>query len=440
MIEEYKREQNELAKYTMRNYWFKGFKDNSLKCELYLSAKCNQCCKYCYLARYGDKLYPIEVDDETVTKNAKMIIDYFIEQGAPPSFDIFSGEATVRKMFYDVAGYIIDEYSSHGISRSITVPTNFTFLLNDNLTKKMETLIQDSAKKGVRLGLSASIDGKYLDHTNRPMIGKELRDDEFYEKAFAFATKHGFGFHPMIYSEGIERWRENFLWFMYNFKRYNIPPHALYLLEVRNPEWSPAQIREFGKFLEWLVEWTFNNIANRDKEDFVEFIYRYKGFNILHSPFVYTNKGILCSIQHMLCVRVGDLSVFPCHRLSYNHFRICRFTVDNDKIVDAEADNVEIGIAIWSCHADNFPYCDTCPIALICTHGCLGAQYETTGDLFTPIPTVCALELQKVLSLIKAYKKLKVYDELYNKCHKKIRPSLDWVECLLEEGERIWKR
>jgi len=42
----------------------------------------------------------------------------------------------------------------------------------------------------------------------------------------------------MIYSNMIEYWSDNFLWFMRNYVKYGIPLNNLYLLEIRNVEWS----------------------------------------------------------------------------------------------------------------------------------------------------------------------------------------------------------
>jgi hypothetical protein len=40
-----------------------------------------------------------------------------------------------------------------------------------------------------------------------------IRDDAYYDKCFDFVKNNGGGFHPMIYSKNIEKWKDNFLWF-----------------------------------------------------------------------------------------------------------------------------------------------------------------------------------------------------------------------------------
>jgi len=437
-VKKYKQEQDELLKAILQHYWLPGFKKGEFKVELFLDKTCNLACKYCYLHRYGDKLYPFKVPDSKIVENAKMLVDWLIEQRAPPSFDIFSGEATIRPMFYKISDYIIERYHEEGITgRRIVVPTNYTFLLSDKLTRKMEELLAKSRRLGVPVSLSASVDGKYMEQ-NRPFAGnvkKDPRDDKFYDKMFRFNAKWGFGFHPMVYSEGIERWKDNFLWFIENMRKYNIPPDRLFLLEVRNAEWTQEQIKKFGEFVEWLTEWTFKNIAHGDPIKYLQFVREGGGFNLLRSVYSYTHKGITCSIQTMMYVRVGDLTIVPCHRTSYDVFVVGRFIVDEEKkkIVDVEALNVETYLAVITGHADTYPYCVECPIKAVCTHGCLGAQYETTGDLFTPIPTVCELEMTKIIYGVKALKKLGLFNHVYANSHPEVRPALEWAERMVED-------
>lgn len=58
----------------------------------------------------------------------------------------------------------------------------------------------------------------------------------------------------MVYSNGIEYWVDNFMWFIKMFLKYNIvkledlkflPRFPIYLLEVRNPEWKRKHMIEF---------------------------------------------------------------------------------------------------------------------------------------------------------------------------------------------------
>jgi len=42
----------------------------------------------------------------------------------------------------------------------------------------------------------------------------------------------------------------------------------------------------------------------------------------------------------------------------------------------------------------------------------LGSQYEETGDLFTPIPTVCRMYHVKVKTMIECFRDLGVYERI----------------------------
>lgn len=56
--------------------------------------------------------------------------------------------------------------------------------------------------------------------------------------------------------------------------------------------------------------------------------------------------------------------------------------------------------------------CDTCIFNEYCLKGCFGAQYETLGDPFIPIPGVCNFFKQKSSFLLDYYTKLGVIDYL----------------------------
>ncbi len=386
--------------------------------ELMLDTRCTLACRYCYYnnPKHDKYLYPVKLKNpEEYVKNAKMLFEWlYYEKGVvPKGIDIFGGEVTVKSEFYGILDAIEEVFGDRAKEISVVVPSNYSFLLSEYWTDKMEEYLK---KSRVRLALSASIDGKYLETINRPLISnpeKDPRDDNWYDTLFEFNKKYGFGFHPMIYANGIGLWKKNFLWFQNMFDKHGIPWWSIYLLEVRNPEWTREQIREFGDFIDFLVKWTFKNRLGENVRKYVNFTFKLRGYNILN-PFSSTGRGLGCSIQAMLYVRLSDLAIVPCHRTSYDEFVYGYFKTENDKIVGVEAKNIELLNAVYSFVAENQPYCEQCVIKEVCSHGCLGAQYEFTGDLFTPIPTVCALEHEKIRRIIKATKDIGVYDDIVN--------------------------
>jgi radical SAM protein with 4Fe4S-binding SPASM domain len=297
--------------------------------------------------------------------------------------------------------------------KSIMVPTNYTFILKDELIEYAEDIISKFSDIGIRVDLSASFDGKFLDSSNRPLKTvinsngkiKEPRDDQYYNKVFEFSRRHNFGFHPMVYSNKIEEWKDNFLWFQKKLKEHDMDWKNIYLLEVRNAEWTSQQIIEFGKFMKFLIYYAWEKVGENEL-DYKNFLFEGRGFNILSGPLSRIGRGLGCSIQSSFYVRLGDLTVNPCHRTMYPGFEYFKFKTMDDRIVGIESVNPELMTTIYSTDFSNQPYCEQCGINNICTKGCLGAQYEVTGDLFTPIPTVCELEHVKILSMIEAYQEI----------------------------------
>lgn len=398
------------------------YADNFSRMEIELVPMCNLGCKYCYYHRYGRDLYPVEIrNPDTILANLRTLLRWLIENRFTPQIDLFSGELLSQKIGYEALNIMADFWEQVPLElrpNHVCIPTNYTFLLDEKLTARVEEFIERFQKLGIRLFLSASVDGKYQE-TNRPFITRatgpflvgaeketEPRDDEYYDRMFAFNAKYGFGFHPMVYSQGIDRWIDNFLWFQENFRKYKISPNSVYLLEVRNEEWTPEQCAELTRFVEFLILWTWNNVAGRNRERMFDFITRGRGYNMLSSFVSTVGRGLGCSLQSMLYVRLGDLAIVPCHRTSYQGMEIGWFKKEGDRITGIEAGNVEFGIGEITFEGKTAPMCEACLLREFCSQGCLGSQYESTGDFLAPIPSVCQMEHAKWLGFVRGFQKV----------------------------------
>jgi radical SAM protein with 4Fe4S-binding SPASM domain len=334
-----------------------------------------------------------------------MLLGWLHENNYQPKMEIFSGETLMQDIGYEILEMVVYFCSSYkGI---IIIPTNMNFVMNDKLLDKFLSIKSKANELGVGIHLSASIDGIYCD-SNRPFRNDKLQRD--YNKIFSFAKEHNISFHPMVYSEEIEHWQDNFLWFQEMFKKYDIPWDALYLLEVRNSEWTLDQIKEFDKFLRFVILWIRKQLGHLNDNDFFQFALKNKLFN-LFSMFYTVGRGTGCSIQSTMQVRTADLTVFPCHRLTYDYFKMYTFITENDKIVGVEGINPELTIAHQVMNHKIFPYCQGCLLKNLCGGQCLGSMYENTGDMFTPIPTVCLLEHTKIKSIINTLYEIGVFPD-----------------------------
>jgi hypothetical protein len=412
-------ENTDMIKSFLNRTFFKAWKNRNYKTnqnyinystlELQISGSCDLKCTYCYYARFSKDLYPTEISGkDNVLHNLDLVLKWLEDNNYYPNFEIFSGEIFSTTLGFLAVEKVIDwciKTKKEGLE--IIIPTNFSFIFDDKKTKKVEELIKKCKDNKIYFFLSCSIDGKYCD-VNRPFKNGKNRDDEYYDKVFSFCSKYEYSFHPMIYSNNIEKWKDNWLWFQDMFKKHNLDFRSIYLLEVRNVEWTKKQLQDYYKFNRFIINWTINYLIDNhlvSKEyPIIEYIYQNRLFNAFNM-FSTCGRGVGCSIQSAVQLRLGDLTASLCHRAAYKQHNLWKFKVENDKIVDVEGINPSLLISMASADHSTFPLCETCLIKNVCSYQCLGSMYETNKDPMMPIPTVCALQHLKIAS---------VFDEIYS--------------------------
>jgi radical SAM protein with 4Fe4S-binding SPASM domain len=398
--------ENKLLESFLNRTFFSGWKNagdprygNYQILEFQINAKCDLSCRYCYYCKFQKQLYPDSIaDDETIINNMNMVLRWLTKNQMTPKFHLFSGEMFSQEIGFAVLESIVDWGIQNNSQFEIVIPTNFTFIFEQQKIDRLEKILTKARKNNIHIILSGSIDGKCYDNTLRPIKDGRIRDDEYYNKFFFFCKKWDFGFHPMIYSKGIEKWKENFLWFQSKFKEFDLPFMNLYLLEVRNKEWTRKQIKEFYNFIRFVVNWTYKT-SGLKHEDFTKFVFSTKLLNLFHC-FSSTYRGMGCSVQSTIQLRLGDLSVPVCHRTQYQSHKLWKFKVEKNEISGVEAININLLLAVASLDHKTLPLCEYCIIKEMCNGQCLGSMYENNGDIFMPVPTVCALEHAKVLGIL----------------------------------------
>lgn len=394
----------------LNDYFYKEFKkgNDRIELELIISPVCNLGCKYCYLHKYYHKSFHKDMFDHDKTiANLKKILKWIEHNNFKIELDIFSGELFAQKIGYEVMDIIYEWCKENeGKIQKIVIPTNFTFICSEEYTKKVGNIVKNFEQIGIQIRLSASFDGKYCEE-NRPyvrdldIIFDHTRDDNYYNKVFDFIKEYDCGLHPMIYSHKIESWKDNFLWFQEQLEKNGMDWRNIYLLQVRNMEWTDEQIHEFYNFIYFLCDYSYNKL-NKNSSEFIDFIYNQKNFNILGQPFGKNiGKGLPCALQTELTIRVSDLKVFPCHRLLYKDFEIGQYEEDEQEVLKFKTKNASLGLTVHGFHTKSHPTCRRCSFNKICIGGCLGAQYETNGSMFVPIQSVCKLNIALVSAILK---------------------------------------
>lgn len=434
----YDRENDSVFSKFLEDYFFENYKKGKGAIELIFSPKCNLNCKYCYVKKYYHETFPSDMfDADKSIENALYICNWMVKHHYTPHVDIFSGELLAQEKGYELLEKMIQFYSTiepEDRIPTIMIPTNFTFLNSENETAKVEKIISDFKDLGIKLFLSASFDGKFMEE-NRPYgsdLGLDLnqfRDDAYYDKVFEFCKKYNYGIHPMVYSKNIDKWIQNFEWFQENLEKHDMHWSQLYLLQVRNKEWTREEDKQFYDFIKYLIKWTWNKVG-QDKEEYYRFLlkensgYYSPGFNILRLPLVQNNRGYTCGIQSYLTIRLADMSMYPCHRLLYKDLKIGEFCKRDEYELDFKANNISLGLGIYGGGYKMNPVCVRCPMNELCAGGCLGSQYEVNKSMLAPIPTVCLNYLYYFKAIQEGFDEIGMTDYLHSYLKEEIYQQL----------------
>ena len=390
--------------------------EKQIQIEFIVTSDCNLQCEYCYLHKYKDDLIPKECRDHNkILSNLHKFMQYWIREGFDCNLDIFSGEIWQTDFGCQILEVISDYIINKGAKvRSITIPSNCSFIMYTEAKDRIQAVIDALKQHGSQLIFSASVDGQVMEDISRtPANKKDIGKKDkvgFYDNLFEFVYKNHFGFHPMLSAYTIEKQKDSLDWWKGMFKKYN-PDNwkfdltRLMMLEVRNDDWTDDKIEAFKDFQHYKVDMILNECFDGNVRHFINTFVRannlckHINYNTL---FMHQNDGSMgCSMARSLCVRLGDLAIVPCHRMGYAKFVYGHFKQDENGDITGsiKANNVQMCPICNYSNLRNIMYgCRQCPINKFCIRGCMGSQYESTGDPLACIESVCKFEKAKIIS------------------------------------------
>lgn len=402
-----------------RNY-FLPFQKRQKKIEFQLSGLCSANCQYCYLKAHQKELFPIELyNKEQIVKNFELLIKWYIKNNFNCEIDLFSGEWLTTDLMEPILEILYNNFKNipqYSKPEKIVIPDNMKFINNDKLTQKIQHYIDIFNEIGIKIVISASIDGAICE------FGRTEQNEEFYIKCFNFCTKNNFLCHPMVSSQNIKYWIENYLWWVENAPQEITK--TLMMLEVRDETWKTEDIDALLNFCNFLIDFKFKYYFNENLLDFINYIFHTNKSKLhcQYSPEIipiklyqnYNTKRITCSFSDEFMIRVADLSINLCHRLTYEELILGKFIVENNEISRIQANENKVPLLVVKTHFNRTctPCCEKCLIEPICTGFCCGNSYENFKNILVPAPEVCNMYKAKFGFLIKKYDQMGVFKYL----------------------------
>ena len=429
----FKTEDKILANNILKTKFYNFFKKGQKTLEIFLIGACKANCEYCYLKKHVKELYPLALhNQEKILSNFSLIIDWYIENEFTCPIDIFSAEWITTPLANKIFDILYEKFSNvekTKLPKDIRIADNMQFLKDEKATADLETNIDRLKSIGIDFLISASVDGKFCD------FGRTEVEDDFYNKLNLFLEKHKYYVHPMISSNNVKFWIQNFKWWKENFS-----PRIwdrIMSLEVRDNTWTDESIQQLIQYCDFLADEKFKYF-NYDKKTMLKFVLSLPtpvygdtedtppvSYNVIGLPSVdtcYNNDTTCCSIGNVLVIRAADLVVNPCHRTYYEELKLGEYEIINGKIGDFIPTNPALLALYTNIKRSCFPHCENCKFQGICVGHCHGASYEEYRNLLVPQYEVCKMYRAKLTFLIYKYNILGIWDELDNLTDQEISP------------------
>lgn len=428
------KDEQDLLKFYISNFYLKDiFKLNKnwtigSTVEFIVRPNCNQKCQYCYITNYGDKLYPQSerLSKIDIINNIDSILEWLIQNKIfIPQFEIFAGDLFYDNCIYEIFDIFLKHYQN--VNQNIfndfgkiklLLPINGYFLQYKEHQDKIKKYTNQLREQNILLKFSISTDGLYAIETREQTNLNQSITQQYYDTLFPFLKEMQYEVHPMIAACNIENSIKNFDWWIEMYDKYKLSCYPLTrfptFLEVRNDDWTEEKIQFFKNFLIHVwnkkvlytesIEKLAKHLFLNDKSTF--FVNNYDICKIQWYQFTNYEDELTCRMPNRFYINISNLTFPICHRLTYPQFNAGQLVQDkNNNIIDIiPKQGLSSYIGIKTLQPKFYPKCNNCLYKNCCMKGCLGSQYESSGEILYPIENVCQLEQTKINTLKNLYK------------------------------------
>lgn len=341
---------------------------------------------------------------DTITtgyNNLLPFIQWYIQNDYQCNIELFGeGWQENLEQTHYILGLLLNNFGRARFKpKQIIIHGNCPFLNYPNLIQLWETYHQAFTKARITLVFRTYVNGLGLDIDDR-------LTQNFYEQYKFWHKTHLVYNTVTLIGNKLKNCLSNLDW----WQQYFSTPELLNtrFIEDKGYRYTMDDINLLSQYYTTLFNIYLNIMG---KEQLAKWIIEKESMVQLNPLICSSQDTIPCHCYNSLTIDLATLAVGLCPNLSNSLFTIGHYQINDGKITDFIADNVDILIVKDHLKRSEMPKCIQCLFAGLCPGTCLSCNYNESGNPIVPMYEVCMLLRMKYALLFSLVKDNNIIDE-----------------------------
>lgn len=332
--------------------------------------------------------------------NLNAFIDWYITNDFQSSIELFGENWQIDlNQTHAILGMLLNKLGRARYKpKKIVIHGNCQFITNTALKELWEEYIKAFAKMHIIIFFETYVNGEGLDEDDL--------SSNYYQQYFNWRETHFT--HNTLTLTGIYSYRylTNLDWWLQHisFSQYI----SMSITEDKQHLYSDEELNMLSDYYTYLfqlcIDW-------KPLPQFAEWLINSSSILQLNPAICSSHDSFDCHCYNSLTIDLSSLAVGLCPNLSNSLFIIGHYKIEEDKIIDFAANNVDLLIIKDHLKRSELPKCIDCLYAGICNGICLSCNYNISYNPLIPVYEVCMLSRAKYSLLFYLVKEKRVLEE-----------------------------